>query len=210
MTTASRAVLGRRAAGSSFNCSSCGSCVVHITPCCCLPSGCLHYRPRSSHTPLHLVVCVQVVYGHLDDPEGQEIQRGVTYLNLRPGGCWAYGGMGGWEKANGCQSWQCSGGQAGMPGSSVLLCRCVFEAVHLATSTCHVASVWGYLNTMLPLAPPPTPPTPLCHACRPRGDAGCHRPDGCPAVHPVRPAPDSGALHHPLRSLDRGHHRTTG
>ncbi len=29
----------------------------------------------------------QVVYGHLDDPESQEIQRGVTYLNLRPGGC---------------------------------------------------------------------------------------------------------------------------
>lgn len=29
--------------------------------------------------------CVQVVYGHLDDPEGQEIKRGVSYLNLRPG-----------------------------------------------------------------------------------------------------------------------------
>lgn len=28
---------------------------------------------------------VQVVYGHLDDPENQEIQRGVSYLRLRPG-----------------------------------------------------------------------------------------------------------------------------
>ena len=28
---------------------------------------------------------VQVVYGHLDDPEGQEIERGVSYLKLRPG-----------------------------------------------------------------------------------------------------------------------------
>lgn len=27
----------------------------------------------------------QVVYGHLDDPESADIQRGVTYLNLRPG-----------------------------------------------------------------------------------------------------------------------------
>ncbi len=27
----------------------------------------------------------QVVYGHLDDPEHQDIQRGVSYLNLRPG-----------------------------------------------------------------------------------------------------------------------------
>ena len=26
----------------------------------------------------------KVVYGHLDDPEGQEIQRGVSYLKLRP------------------------------------------------------------------------------------------------------------------------------
>jgi hypothetical protein len=27
----------------------------------------------------------QVVYGHLDDPEGQELERGVSYLKLRPG-----------------------------------------------------------------------------------------------------------------------------
>lgn len=27
----------------------------------------------------------QVVYGHLDDPEGQDIKRGVSYLKLRPG-----------------------------------------------------------------------------------------------------------------------------
>lgn len=26
------------------------------------------------------------MYGHLDDPEGQELQRGVSYLKLRPGG----------------------------------------------------------------------------------------------------------------------------
>jgi aconitate hydratase len=28
---------------------------------------------------------LQVVYGHLDDPENQEIERGVSYLKLRPG-----------------------------------------------------------------------------------------------------------------------------
>ena len=28
---------------------------------------------------------MKVVYGHLDDPEHQEIQRGVSYLRLRPG-----------------------------------------------------------------------------------------------------------------------------
>eukprot|EP00955_Chlamydomonas_euryale_P072935 361570-Chlamydomonas_euryale.AAC.5 len=28
---------------------------------------------------------LQVVYGHLDDPEGQELKRGVSYLKLRPG-----------------------------------------------------------------------------------------------------------------------------
>jgi hypothetical protein len=30
-------------------------------------------------------VSLQVVYGHLDDPENQELQRGVSYLKLRPG-----------------------------------------------------------------------------------------------------------------------------
>lgn len=27
----------------------------------------------------------QIIYGHLDDPEGQELVRGVSYLKLRPG-----------------------------------------------------------------------------------------------------------------------------
>ncbi|EFN58721.1 hypothetical protein CHLNCDRAFT_14282, partial [Chlorella variabilis] len=31
-----------------------------------------------------LTFAEKVVYGHLDDPEGQEIKRGVSYLNLRP------------------------------------------------------------------------------------------------------------------------------
>ncbi|KAI3435493.1 hypothetical protein D9Q98_001559 [Chlorella vulgaris] len=31
-----------------------------------------------------LTYAEKVVYGHLDDPEGQEIKRGVSYLNLRP------------------------------------------------------------------------------------------------------------------------------
>ncbi len=29
--------------------------------------------------------CLQVVYGHLDDPHHQEIIRGKSYLQLRPG-----------------------------------------------------------------------------------------------------------------------------
>ena len=32
-----------------------------------------------------LCICVQVVYGHLDDPHHQEIIRGKSYLQLRPG-----------------------------------------------------------------------------------------------------------------------------
>eukprot|EP00882_Tetradesmus_deserticola_P001894 GHRQ01002032.1.p2 GENE.GHRQ01002032.1~~GHRQ01002032.1.p2 ORF type:complete len:346 (+),score=156.95 GHRQ01002032.1:455-1492(+) len=31
-----------------------------------------------------LTLAEKVVYGHLDDPEGQELQRGVSYLKLRP------------------------------------------------------------------------------------------------------------------------------
>ena len=27
----------------------------------------------------------QVVYGHLDDPEHEDIRRGISYLRLRPG-----------------------------------------------------------------------------------------------------------------------------
>ncbi len=27
----------------------------------------------------------QVVYGHLDDPENEDIRRGISYLRLRPG-----------------------------------------------------------------------------------------------------------------------------
>ena len=29
--------------------------------------------------------CEQVVYGHLDDPENEDIRRGISYLRLRPG-----------------------------------------------------------------------------------------------------------------------------
>lgn len=28
---------------------------------------------------------LQIVYGHLDDPETSGLERGVTYLKLRPG-----------------------------------------------------------------------------------------------------------------------------
>lgn len=28
---------------------------------------------------------LQIVYGHLDEPETQELKRGVSYLKLRPG-----------------------------------------------------------------------------------------------------------------------------
>ena len=34
---------------------------------------------------LCMLPTLQVVYGHLDDPETQDIQRGVSYLRLRPG-----------------------------------------------------------------------------------------------------------------------------
>jgi hypothetical protein len=43
-----------------------------------------------------LLLPSQVVYGHLDDPEHQELQRGVSYLKLRPG---ARGVLGGWVGA---------------------------------------------------------------------------------------------------------------
>ena len=43
--------------------------------------------PRVAYSPLTLPPTLppsQVVYGHLDDPEHQDIQRGVSYLRLRP------------------------------------------------------------------------------------------------------------------------------
>jgi len=41
-------------------------------------------QPPSPATRAHRAP-TQVVYGHLDDPENQEIERGVSYLKLRPG-----------------------------------------------------------------------------------------------------------------------------
>ena len=37
---------------------------------------------KASQTSLAIL---QIVYGHLDDPQGQELKRGVSYLRLRPG-----------------------------------------------------------------------------------------------------------------------------
>ena len=31
-----------------------------------------------------LTLSEKIVYGHLDDPHGQDIERGVSYLKLRP------------------------------------------------------------------------------------------------------------------------------
>jgi hypothetical protein len=47
---------------------------------------CTLNHPRLRRCAL-LLLLLQVVYGHLDDPEHQELQRGVSYLKLRPGGC---------------------------------------------------------------------------------------------------------------------------
>lgn len=49
--------------------------------------GCFTMAFRSSHRscPNWPLLVLQVVYGHLDDPEGQDIRRGVSYLRLRPG-----------------------------------------------------------------------------------------------------------------------------
>jgi len=35
--------------------------------------------------PIIVGIPCQIVYGHLDDPEHQELKRGVSYLRLRPG-----------------------------------------------------------------------------------------------------------------------------
>lgn len=34
-----------------------------------------------------LTLSEKVLYGHLDDPHGQDIERGVSYLKLRPDVC---------------------------------------------------------------------------------------------------------------------------
>lgn len=44
------------------------------------------------------ILHVQVVYGHLDDPESQELKRGVSYLRLRPGKAQAQGKSSGWAE----------------------------------------------------------------------------------------------------------------
>ena len=38
--------------------------------------------PRSLNRPL--TYSEKIVYGHLDDPQNQDIVRGVSYLKLRP------------------------------------------------------------------------------------------------------------------------------
>jgi len=45
--------------------------VVHAVSC-----------PRRLKRPLTL--SEKIVYGHLDDPHGQDISRGISYLKLRP------------------------------------------------------------------------------------------------------------------------------
>ena len=92
-------------------------------------------------------LCMQVVYGHLDDPQGQDIQRGVSYLKLRPG----------------------------------MKCIGIAHAMALGTQ---YAFAW-ILNGM------------AC-ACRPCGHARCDCPDGCAAIHFLRAATNSSALHYPL------------
>ena len=43
-----------------------------------------HSRAHRS-IPMLGPCCKQVVYGHLDDPENEDIRRGISYLRLRPG-----------------------------------------------------------------------------------------------------------------------------
>lgn len=42
------------------------------------------YEIASSRLNRPLTLSEKIVYGHLDDPAGQEIARGRTYLRLRP------------------------------------------------------------------------------------------------------------------------------
>ena len=50
-----------------------------------VPTGTNRYQQTRRTPPLcRLPLSPQVVYGHLDDPEHQDIQRGVSYLRLRP------------------------------------------------------------------------------------------------------------------------------
>jgi hypothetical protein len=51
--------------------------------CCCCGCCC----PARAAAGAAAALFLQVVYGHLDDPEHQELQRGVSYLKLRPGEC---------------------------------------------------------------------------------------------------------------------------
>ena len=37
-----------------------------------------------------LTLAEKIVYGHLDNPHEQEIERGVSYLKLRPDVSWPY------------------------------------------------------------------------------------------------------------------------
>ncbi len=45
-----------------------------------------HLAMQALHSMLEaLLTPCQVVYGHLDDPENEDIRRGISYLRLRPG-----------------------------------------------------------------------------------------------------------------------------
>lgn len=37
-----------------------------------------------------LTLSEKILYGHLDDPHGQDIERGTSYLKLRPDVCYSF------------------------------------------------------------------------------------------------------------------------
>ena len=51
----------------------------------CAPAPIAAFFWHAACSRAALAAPAQVVYGHLDDPEGQDIKRGASYLRLRPG-----------------------------------------------------------------------------------------------------------------------------
>ena len=56
-----------------------------VGPSCFVSCCLLHQRYLRSPPVEPCHVYLQVVYGHLDEPDTQDIRRGVSYLRLRPG-----------------------------------------------------------------------------------------------------------------------------
>ena len=134
----------------------------------------------------------QIVYGHLDDPETSGLERGVTYLKLRPGARLRTAS----RRPNGL-AWPrffAAGARRAHARTAPPACR---PRGHAGRDGADGRAAGACCGAMRCARPPG----------RPRRAAALTRVPAwrpLPPVHVVRPAAHRCAVHHPLRPPDRG------